>query len=116
MQRHLRRTVQQQKRVKEIDDSWSADLLEIIIFYGFEINRGFRFVLVFIDNLDKTVWAVLLKMETAIEVTDAFASMLKIVKKRRRQMETDDGREFVNKTSNVLVKLERSKRFSRFGS
>ena len=51
--------------VYQIDDIWSLDILDIKD-YGPENNRGYRFVLVIIDNFSKIGWAVPLKNKNAI--------------------------------------------------
>ena len=43
-----------------IDDIWSSDKLDLKD-YGPENNRGFRYVLVMIDNFSKFGWTVPLK-------------------------------------------------------
>ena len=46
--------------VYHIDDIWSLDILDLKD-YGPENNRGFRYVLVIIDNFSKIGWTVPLK-------------------------------------------------------
>ena len=46
--------------IYHIDDIWSLDILDLKD-YGPENNRGYRCVLVFIDNFSKFEWTVLLE-------------------------------------------------------
>ena len=47
-----------------VDDIWSLDMLDFKD-YGPESNRGYRYVLVIIDNFSKFGWTVLLKNRNA---------------------------------------------------
>ena len=47
-----------------IDDIWSLDILDLKD-YGPENNRGYRYVLVVIDNFSKYGWTVPLKNKNA---------------------------------------------------
>ena len=47
-----------------IDNTWSLDILDIKD-YGRENNRGYRYVLVTIDNFSKFGWTVPLKNKNA---------------------------------------------------
>ena len=50
--------------VYHMDDLWSLDILDLID-YSPENNRGYRYVLVIIDNFSKFGWTVPLKNENA---------------------------------------------------
>ena len=43
--------------VKSIDDTWSADLLDLVD-YGVKNNRGYCYILVVIDNFSKYGWTI----------------------------------------------------------
>ena len=67
-----------QKRIvfaKNVDDIWTADLVEMRPFSRF--NNGFKFILMIIDVFSKYGWAVPLKTKTGIEVTEAFEKLFK---------------------------------------
>ena len=51
--------------VYHIDDIWSLDILDLKD-YGPENNKGYRYVLVAIDNFSKFGWTVPLKNKNAI--------------------------------------------------
>ena len=57
--------------VKSIDDTWSADLLDLID-YGVKNNRGYRYILVLIDNFSKYGWGIPLKNKYATTIKEAF--------------------------------------------
>ena len=49
--------------VYHIDNIWSLELLDLKN-YGFENNRGYRYVLVIIDNFSKFGWTVPIENKT----------------------------------------------------
>ena len=54
-----------------IDDIWSLDILDLKD-YGLENNKGYRYVLVVIDNFSKYGWTVPLKNKNAQTITNTF--------------------------------------------
>ena len=62
-----------------IDDIWSLDILDLKD-YGLENNRGYRYVLVIIDNFSKYGWTVPLK-KNALTIKDSFEKILMSSKK-----------------------------------
>ena len=54
-----------------IDNIWSLDILDLKD-YGPENNRGYRYVLVIIDNFSKFGWTVPLKNKIAQTIKDSF--------------------------------------------
>ena len=54
---------------------WSLDILDLQD-YGPEDNRGYRYVLVIIDNFSKFGWTVPLKNKSAQTVKDSFEKIL----------------------------------------
>ena len=61
--------------VYHIDDIWSSDFLDLKD-YGPESNRGYRCVLVIIDNFPKYCWPTLLKNRNAQTIKDYFENIL----------------------------------------
>ena len=53
-----------------IDDIWSLDILNLKD-YGPENNRGYRYVLVIIDNFSKYGWTVSIKNKNARKIKDS---------------------------------------------
>ena len=61
--------------VYHIDDTWSLDILDLKD-YGPENNRGYRYVLVTIDNLSKYGWTLPLKNKNAQTIKDSFENIV----------------------------------------
>ena len=61
--------------VYHIDDIWSLDILDLKD-YGLENNRGYRYVLVTIDNFSKYGWTTPLKNKNAQKIKDSFENIL----------------------------------------
>ena len=99
--------------VKHIDDTWSMDLLDMVD-YGVKNNKGYRYILVVIDNFSKFGWVVPLKNKFAQTITDEISNLINESKRKPNLIETDDGKEFVNKTFNDFLKLNDIKRYSRY--
>ena len=75
IQNHLKRIMPQTKtNVYYIDNIWSLDKLDSKD-YGLKNNRGFRFVLVIIDNFRKFGWTVSVKIENAQSI-NSFENIL----------------------------------------
>ena len=56
------------------DNIWGADLADMQLISNF--NKGFRFLLCFIDIFNKYAWVVPLKDKKGISIVDAFQKML----------------------------------------
>ena len=78
-----------------IDDIWSLDILDLKE-YGPENNRGYRYVLVIIDNFSKYGWTIPLKNKNAQTVKGSFENILISSKRKPNLIETDRGKEFYN--------------------
>ena len=76
-----------------VDNLWSLDILDLKD-YGPEINRGFRYFLVVIDNLSKFGWTVPLKKKNAQTIKDSFEYFLMTSKRKPNSIESDRGKEF----------------------
>ena len=81
--------------VYHIDDIWSLDNLDLED-YGAENNRGYRYVLVIIDDFSKFGWTVPLKNKNAQAINDSFENVLLSSKRKPTLFETDRGKEFYN--------------------
>ena len=79
--------------VYHIDDTWSLDILDLKD-YGPENNRGYRYVLVTIDNFSKYGWTVPLKNKKALTIKDSFENILISSKRKPNLIESDRGKEF----------------------
>ena len=98
--------------VYHIDDIWSLDILDLKD-YGYKNNRGYRYVLVIIDNLSTFGWTVPLKNKNAQTIKDSFENLLIKSKRKPNLIETDDGSEFVTKNFTNLLITKNIKRYSR---
>ena len=81
--------------VYHIHDIWSLDILDLED-YGPENNRGYRYVLVIIDNFSKFGLTTALENENAITIKDSFENILISSKRKLNLIETDCGKEFYN--------------------
>ena len=98
-----------------IDDIWSLDILDLKD-YGPKNNRGYRYVLVIIDNFSKFGWTVPLKNKNAQTIKDSFENILINSKKSPNLIETDRGKEFYNKTFQDFLNKNNIKHYSRNSS
>ena len=78
--------------VKQIDDIWAADLVDMSSFS--RSNKGYKFLLTVIDVYSKYGWTVPLKTKTGKEVASALVKLFKIAVPSR--LWTDKGAEFYN--------------------
>ena len=77
------------------DDIWSLDMLDLKD-YGPENIRGYRYVLVIIDNFSKFGWTVSLKNKNAQTIKHSFENILISAKRKPNLIESDRGKEFYN--------------------
>ena len=98
--------------IKSIDDTWSSDLLDMNE-YGTKNNKGYRYILVVIDNFSKFVWTIPLENKYAKSITDAFSQTIKTSRRKPNLLKTDDGKEYVNKIFSELLSNHNIKRYSR---
>ena len=98
--------------VYHIDDIWSLDILDLKD-YGPKNNRGYRYVLVIIDNFSKFGWTVPLKNKIAITIKNSFENILISSKRRPGLIETDRGKEFYNNIFQDFLNKNNIKIFSR---
>ena len=101
--------------VYHIDDIWSLDILDLKD-YGSENNRGYRYVLVAIDNFSKFGWTISLKNKNAQTIKDSFESILTNSKRKPNLIETDRGKEFYNKIFQEFLNKNNIKLYSRITS
>ena len=98
-----------------IDDIWSLDILDLKD-YGPENNRGYRYVLVTIDNFSKYGWTVPLKNKNAQTIKDSFENYLTNSKRKPNLIETDRGKEFYNKIFQDFLNKNNIRLYSRNSS
>ena len=98
--------------VYHIDDIWSLDILDLKD-YGSENNRGYRYVLVTIDNFSKFGWTIPLKNKKALTIKDSFENILIISKRKPNLIESDRGKEFYNNIFQDFLNKNNFKLYSR---
>ena len=81
--------------VYHIDDICSWDILDLKD-HGPENNRGYRYVLVVIDNFSKNAWTVAIRNKNVQTRTNFFEDILITSKRKPNSTETDRGKEFYN--------------------
>ena len=79
--------------VYHIDNIWSLDILDLKD-YGPENNRGYKYVLVIIDNFSKVGWTLPLKNKNAQTMKDSFENVLISSKRKPSLIESDREKEF----------------------
>ena len=98
--------------VHYIDDIWSLDILDLKD-YGPENNRGYRYVLVTIDNFSSFGWTVPMKNENAQTIKDSFENILINSKRKPILIESDRGKEFYNNIFQDFLNKNHIKIYSR---
>ena len=101
--------------VYHIDDIWSLDILDLKD-YGPENNKGYRYVLVTIDNFSKFGWTSPLKNKNAQTIKDSFENILISSKRKPNLIETDRGKEFYNNIFQDFLNKNNIKLYSRNSS
>ena len=101
--------------VYHIDDIWSLDILDLKD-YGPENNRGYRYVLVVMDNFSKFGWTIPLKIKNAQTIKDSFENILISSKRSPNLIESDRGREFYNNIFQDFLNKNNIKLYSRNSS
>ena len=98
-----------------IDDIWSLDILDLKD-YGPKNNKGYRYVLVIVDNFSKIGWTVPLKNKHAQTIKDSFENILINSKRSPNLIETDRGKEFYNNVFQDFLNKNNIKLYSRNSS
>ena len=98
-----------------IDDIWSLDILDLKD-YGPENNRGYRYVLVVIDNFSKFGWTTPLKNKNAQTIKDSLENILTNSKRKPHLIESDRGKEFYNNLFQEFINKNDIKLYSRNSS
>ena len=101
--------------VHHIDDTWSLDILDLKD-YGPENNRGYRYVLVIIDNFSKFGWTIPIKNKNAQTIKDSFESIFISSKRKPNLIESDRGKEFYNNIFQDFLNRNNIKLYSRNSS
>ena len=86
---------------RSIDDTWSSYFLDMND-YGPENNRGYRYVLIVVDNFSEFGRTIPLKNKYAQSISDTFSEIIKSSNRKPNLLETDDGKEYVNKIQRIF--------------
>ena len=81
--------------------------------YGPENNRGYRYVLVIIDNFNKFGWKIPLKNKNAQTTKDSLENFWTNSKRKQNLIETDRGRKFLKNIFEKFLKNNDNKHYSR---
>ena len=98
-----------------IDDIWSLDILDLKD-YGSNNNKGYRYVLVTIDNFSKFGWTTPLKNKNAQTMKDSFENIIINSKRKPNLIESDRGKEFYNNIFQDFLNKNNIKLYSRNSS
>lgn len=98
--------------IKEIDDLWQADLMDLQKYSKF--NKGYKYILVVIDALSKYVWTIPLKLKAKNCVTIAMQNILSKSGRKPKNLQTDLGTEFYNDNFKQLVKKYKINHYSTY--
>ena len=98
-----------------IDDIWSLDILDLKD-YDPENKRGYRYVLVAVDNFSKFGWTVPLKNKKAQTIKDSFENILTSSKRKPNLIESDRGKEFYDNIFQDFLNKNSIKLYSRNSS
>ena len=98
--------------VYHIDELWSSHIIDIKD-CGVEKNRGYRYVLVVINNLSNFGWTICLKNKKAQSIKEALEILMKSSRRKTHKVETDEESKLVNKLFTNLLNNKNVRRFSR---
>lgn len=87
--------------LKSIDDLWQADLVEMHAFS--DENNGYNYILTIIDGFSKYAWAVPLKNKRGLTVTESMINIFRNSNRIPKNLQTDMGNEFYNKSFTTLM-------------
>ena len=76
-----------------IDEIWSIDLADMVD-YNISNNKGFRCIIIRIDNFSKNLWTIPLKNEYSQTITYGLSNILSTSKRSPLKIESDRGAEF----------------------
>ena len=95
-----------------IDDLWQADLVEMHELAS--KNKKYNYMLTVIDTFSKQAFAIPIKNKTAQAVSQAFEGILK--HRKQNNLQTDQGKEFFNKTFQDLMKQHKINHYHTFSN
>ena len=91
--------------VSDVGDCFEIDLADMGPKpWMIRLNKGYRFILVVIDQLSRYVWAEPLKTKTGEEVAQAFDRILQRARISPKKLASDHGGEFYNRAFTRVLK------------
>ena len=99
--------------IRGIDETWQADLVEMLPYE--KKNKGYKYILTIVDIFSKFAWAIPVKSKTADDVTTAMKSVL-IQGRVPKNLHVDRGKEFYNKSFSNLMKNYNINLYSTFSN
>ena len=91
-----------------INDLWQMDLMEMIPYA--KVNNGFKYILTCIDVFSRVARALPVKSKSAVDMVKVINSML--ASASPHHIQTDQGKEFYNKSVQELLKSRRINHYS----
>ena len=98
--------------VYHIDDIWNLDNLDLKD-YGPKNKRGFRYVLLIIDNFAKFGWTTPLKNRNALTIPNSLENKIINSERKPNQIESDRGKDFYNNIFQDFLNKNNIKLYSR---
>ena len=95
----------------QFDEIWSIDLADMID-YKISNNKAYRYILIIVNNFNKYLWAIPLKIEFSQTLTIEFSIILSTSKRRLLELESDRGSEFYNFVFPKFLKMKNIHHFS----
>lgn len=87
--------------MRSLNDSWQSDLIDMQNYA--RLNKGYKYILVVINNFSKYAYVEPLKSKTGVEVSGAFERILKRAP-APRNLQTDNGLEYFNQHFKRLMR------------
>ena len=96
-----------------VDEIWSIDLADFSD-YKTSNNKGFRYIIVVIDNYSKYLWCIPLKNKYSQTITEEFSNIITKSKRKPLKIESDRGKEWYNSIFQSLLKSKNIHHYSRY--
>ena len=85
-----------------------------MIDYKTSNNKGFRYILIVIDNFSKFLWGIPLKNKYSKTITNEFPNILSTSKRKPLKIESDRGTELYNSIFKKFLKSKSIQHYSRY--
>ena len=95
-----------------IDEIWSVDLADFSD-YKTSNNKGYRYIIIVIDNFSKYLWAISLKKKYSQTITNEFSNILSTSKRKHLKIESDRGTDIYNNIFQNFLQIKNIHHYSR---